>query len=647
MFKTLLIANRGEIACRIIGTARKLGVRTVAVYSEADAGAMHVRLADEAAPIGPPPAAESYLNAKAILDAARRCGAEAIHPGYGFLSENADFAEAVAAAGMAFVGPPADAIRAMGAKDAAKRLMEEAGVPVVPGCHDENATTERLREAAGQIGYPVLLKAAFGGGGRGMRRIDTPEEFKTAFDGASREAKAAFGDARMIVEKLIASPRHIEVQIFGDSHGNIVHLFERDCSLQRRHQKVIEEAPAPGMTDRLRRNMTDAAIAAARAVNYAGAGTIEFIVDGSEPLGDETSFYFMEMNTRLQVEHPVTEMITGLDLVEWQLRVAAGETLPCTQDEIELSGHAVEGRLYAENPETGFLPSTGPIRVFAPLRGEGIRFDAGVETGDEVSGHYDAMIAKAIAHGPTRGDALSRLDAALEGTLLAGPDTNQAFLRLLLAEPDFVAGRMDTGLIGRRLDDYIETLGEVPAPLLAVGVMVLAAGEESACRDPQPWAANDGFQLGAPRRYALDIEVGSEVRSVEIEWRDGEAQLAADAATRAENGPLPVIVAADGGVIVVGGGRQIRLRGVDPFAAAAGADAGDGELRAPMPGLVASIAVSEGDLVETGAILLVLEAMKMEHAVRAPFSGTVRDLTLRAGDRVAQGDALAVIEAPA
>jgi 3-methylcrotonyl-CoA carboxylase alpha subunit len=643
MFASLLIANRGEIACRIIRTARTMGLRTIAVHSDADAGALHARLADEAVAVGPAPAAESYLNVAAILAAAKRAGADAIHPGYGFLAENADFAEAVAAAGLHFVGPPPAAIRAMGAKDAAKRAMEAAGVPVVPGCHEDGATPGRLAGEAERIGYPVLLKAAFGGGGKGMRRVDGPDDFAEALRGAAREAKAAFGDGRMILEKLIAAPRHIEVQVFADRAGETVHLFERDCTLQRRHQKVVEEAPAPGMTDRLRRRMTGAAIAAARAVGYVGAGTVEFIVDGSVPLGDETAFYFMEMNTRLQVEHPVTEMVTGFDLVEWQLRVAAGEPLPCRQGEIGLDGHAVEARLYAETPETGFLPSTGPVLAFEPATGEGIRCDAGVETGDEVSEHYDPMIAKVIAHGSSREEALRRLDDALGGTCFIGPETNQAFLRLLLADADFAAGRMDTGLVDRKLAGWVAALEDIPEAMLGAGVAALLAPTPAASAAASPWSATDAFQTGPARRQSADIAVRGAALTVGIEWTDGIARLAESACRGGDD----VVVVADGdGVALCHDGRQLRLRLADPFTQAAG-ETGDGELRAPMPGLVSRVAVAEGDEVAAGATLLVLEAMKMEHGVRAPFAGRVAGLAVAAGDRVAEGDRLVRVEAAA
>ncbi|HAD24656.1 MAG TPA: hypothetical protein DCF61_02850, partial [Alphaproteobacteria bacterium] len=461
MFSKLLIANRGEIACRVIRTARDLGIRTVAVFSDADAGAMHVALADEAVHIGPAPAAESYLDQQAILAAAARSGAVAIHPGYGFLSENAEFAEACAASGITFVGPPADAMRSMGAKDAAKRLMEAAGVPVVPGYHGEAQDPGLLGREAEQIGYPVLIKAVAGGGGRGMRRVDSADEFQTALAAAQREAKAAFGDDRVLVERYLAKPRHIEIQIFADSHGNVVHLFERDCTIQRRHQKVIEEAPAPGMPPAMRERMGEAAVRAAKAVGYVGAGTVEFIADAEGGLSED-GFFFIEMNTRLQVEHPVTEMITGLDLVEWQLRVAAGDPLPLQQAALTITGHALEARLYAENPAGGkFLPSTGQLRQLRLPAGDvgHVRVDTGVRPGDAVSMFYDPMIAKLIVHGADRDQARYRLRAALEAVRVAGPVTNAGFLRAIVDHPAFAAADLDTGFIDRHLEALLPQSG--------------------------------------------------------------------------------------------------------------------------------------------------------------------------------------------
>ena len=455
MFRSVLIANRGEIACRIARTAKRLGLRTIAVYSEADAHALHVRSCDEAYCIGPAPARDSYLAIERIVEVAKKAGAECVHPGYGFLSENADFVDACNQAGIAFVGPPAAAMRAMGVKDRAKTLMEKAGVPVVPGYHGERQDAKFLKEKAYEIGYPVLIKPAAGGGGRGLRRVDKHAEFEAALEGAIREAGAAFGSSRVLLEKYVAAPRHIEIQVFGDGHGNVIHLGERDCSLQRRHQKVIEEAPAPGMTPELRAQMGAAAVEAARAVGYVGAGTVEFIADGTKGLRAD-AFWFIEMNTRLQVEHPVTEAVTALDLVEWQFRVASGEKLPLAQSQVRIDGHAIEARLYAEDPESGFLPSTG--RIVAMELPADIRVDSGVEAGGEVTPYYDAMIAKLIAHAPTREAALDRLAAALDRTVIAGPRSNVAFLAALTRASEFRQGKVDTGFIDRNL----AALGAVP-----------------------------------------------------------------------------------------------------------------------------------------------------------------------------------------
>ncbi|PIW25862.1 MAG: 3-methylcrotonyl-CoA carboxylase, partial [Rhodospirillales bacterium CG15_BIG_FIL_POST_REV_8_21_14_020_66_15] len=495
MFKSLLIANRGEIACRVIATARRLGIRTVAVFSDADRAAMHVALADDAVRIGPAPAAESYLNQGAILDAVRETGAEAVHPGYGFLSENPAFAEAVAAAGAVFVGPPPSAIKAMGLKDAAKKLMQDAGVPVVPGYLGDDQDAGTLAREADKIGYPVLIKAVAGGGGKGMRRVDGAADFQAALEGARREAAASFGDDRMLIEKYLTRPRHIEVQVFADSHGDAVHLFERDCSLQRRHQKVIEEAPAPGMTPELRTRMGAAAVTAAKAIKYQGAGTVEFILDGKDGLA-QGAFFFMEMNTRLQVEHPVTEMITGQDLVEWQLRVAAGEPLPCAQEELRIDGHAVEARLYAEDPANGFLPASGTLHHLAfPQATRSVRIDTGVAEGDTVTPFYDPMIAKVIAHGADRTEALDRLTAALNATEVAGMATNRRFLARLAAHAGFRRGEVDTGLIDRDLDALAEP--DAPSPALLACAALHAAGILDAPEGGDPWSTLRGWRLWA------------------------------------------------------------------------------------------------------------------------------------------------------
>ena len=526
MFSSVLIANRGEIACRVARTARQLELRTIAVYSEADANALHVKLCDEAHLIGPPPPRESYLNIERIIEAARRGRAQCVHPGYGFLSENAEFAEACAKAGLVFVGPPPDAIRAMGLKDRAKALMEKAGVPVVPGYHGDQQDPKLLKRKAYEIGYPVLIKAAAGGGGKGMRRVDKHADFDEALESAKREAASAFGDERMLVEKYVTTPRHIEIQIFADRHGHAIHLNERDCSLQRRHQKVIEEAPAPGMTPQLRETMGAAAVAAAKAVGYAGAGTVEFIADGSGPLRAD-GFWFMEMNTRLQVEHPVTESITGLDLVELQFRVAAGEKLPLAQQDVKLRGHAVEARLYAEDPERGFLPSTGTLFALEFPEDGSVRVDTGVDTGDEVSPFYDPMIAKVIAHAPARDGALDKLAAALERIVVAGPRTNLNFLAALCRAPDFRKGAFDTGFIERNLT----ALGAVPrdfdraaAALGALRLLERDASRLAARRDPEspasPWDVSDGFQLSGQRDGRLALVVDGKPTEAERQlWR--------------------------------------------------------------------------------------------------------------------------------
>ena len=502
----LLVANRGEIACRIIRTARRLGIRTVAVFSDADAHALHVEMADEAVRIGPPPVAESYLDASRILEAARRSGADAIHPGYGFLSENPDFVEAVEAAGLTFVGPSASAIRAMGLKDAAKRLMQEAGVPVVPGYHGDSQDPEVLAAEAERIGFPVLIKARAGGGGKGMRAVERAADFAEALAAARREGEAAFGDPHCLIEKLIGTPRHIEIQVFGDGHGNAVHLFERDCSLQRRHQKVIEEAPAPGMTEEMRAAMGAAAVAAAKAIGYAGAGTIEFIVDASDGLRPDR-FWFMEMNTRLQVEHPVTEAITGLDLVELQLRVAAGDPLPFTQEDLVIDGHAVEARIYAEDPARGFLPATGRLTTLQmPRESAGVRIDTGVREGDRITPHYDPMIAKLIVHGADRNAALRRLKAALAETRIAGCVTNVAFLERLAGHADFAAGTVDTGLIGRHIDDLTRPPQRRPEARAIAALAALGRLQAALARPPEaadPFRDLEGFRaFGEARQTA-------------------------------------------------------------------------------------------------------------------------------------------------
>ena len=610
MIRSLLIANRGEIACRVIRTARRLGIRTVAVYSEADAGALHVRCADDAVCIGPAPARESYLVGERILAAARQTGAEAIHPGYGFLSENAGFAQAVLDAGLVWVGPKPGSITAMGLKDAAKQLMQAAGVPTTPGYLGADQDPAHLAAEAGKIGYPVLIKAVAGGGGKGMRLVERAEDFADALASCQREAAAAFGNDVVLIEKYILAPRHIEVQVFGDSHGNVVHLFERDCSLQRRHQKVIEEAPAPGMDAATRAAVCAAAVRAARAVDYEGAGTIEFIADGSEGLRADR-IWFMEMNTRLQVEHPVTEAITGVDLVEWQLRVASGEPLPRTQDDLAIDGWAMEARLYAEDPARGFLPSIGRLEVLRFGAAEGGRIDTGVTPGAEVSPFYDPMIAKVIAQGTTRDEAIARLAAMLKGTAVWPVRTNAAFLVKALAHPDFAAGTVDTGLIGRAG----EALAAPPVPSAAA---LAAAAARLVAPSPAP-----GFRLNAaPQRTATFLLDGEPV-----EVTLDPAQVAPDAPPAATT-------------LVMENGQTWQLAAWRKDAAH-GAAAGDGAILAPMPGKVIAVEVAEGQVVTKGQKLLTLEAMKMEHTLVAPFDGTVAELRAAPGSQV-QVEALLV-----
>ena len=650
MFTKILIANRGEIACRVIDTARKMGIATVAVYSDADAEARHRVLADEAVPIGPAPVSESYLKGEKIIEAARATGAEAIHPGYGFLSENPEFVEAVEAAGLVFIGPSAASIRAMGLKDAAKALMAEAGVPVVPGYHGARQEPEFLAAEAEKIGYPVLIKARAGGGGKGMRLVERPEDFAAALEGARREGQSSFGDPAVLIEKYVTTPRHIEVQVFGDKHGSVVHLYERDCSLQRRHQKVIEEAPAPGMPAEVRAAMTGAAVTAARAVGYHNAGTIEFIVDGSGPLRPD-GFWFMEMNTRLQVEHPVTEAITGLDLVEWQLRVAAGEPLPLAQGEIPLMGHAFEARVYAEDPTKGFLPAPGPLR-HAAFPG-GARIDTGVRSGDRISAHYDPMIAKLTTHAASRAEALFRLRQALSETHISGTATNLGFLQALCRDADFAAGRMDTGLIGRKQ----EALTQVGPPEDAA---VLFAA--MAALDLDPSRPRFGFRLwgSASRRVELVADGALVTRDLRllgphhIAVEEGDRATAFEAVTtgagemRARQGgrELRARVARTGSAVsVLLDGRITDFTLIDPLAVEAGGGAAENRITAPMTGLVRSVPVAPGTRVAKGDILVVLEAMKMEHSLRAAADGAVEAVHCAVGDTVGDG-ALLVEFAP-
>jgi len=631
----VLIANRGEIACRIIATAHRLGMRAIALHTPADRGALFTRLADDVVET------PSYLDAPAIVAAAKAAGAECLHPGYGFLSENADFAEYCALEGVAFVGPPPEAMRAMGLKSSAKAVMARAGVAVLPGYHGDNQTAKFLKERAYQVGYPVLIKAIAGGGGRGIRRVDAHVEFDAAFESAQREAEAAFGDPRVLIEKLILNPRHIEVQVFGDSHGNVVHLYERDCSLQRRRQKLIEESPAPGVPEDTRAAMTQAAVAAAKAVGYVGAGTVEFIVDASKGLGRD-SFFFLEMNTRLQVEHPVTEALLGVDLVEWQFRVAAGEELPKTQAELIPQGAAIEARVNAEDPETGFLPSPGLLRALR-LDALDVRVDSGFAEGDSISPQYDSLVAKLIAHAETRQAAIAKLDAALARAVVMGPKTNIAFLRRLLAAPEFVAGTHDTGFI----DAHLERLGAVPQPPDARAALAgveaiyadIAPKAVPAAADDDPWSVADSFELMGPRRVPFEAEVDGKIerfvavargRGVEIAFRDGRPAPASEVA--------PTVLVDDDGVLVLNGGRQTHVRPIDPEAAAeVGAGASDGAVKAPMHGRLAALAVTEGQQVEAGERVAMLEAMKMEHALTAPRAGRVTLAGKTVGDIIEQG----------
>ncbi|WP_271078630.1 acetyl/propionyl/methylcrotonyl-CoA carboxylase subunit alpha [Aurantiacibacter sp. MUD61] len=644
MIAKLLIANRGEIACRIMRTAREMGVATVAVYSDADAKALHVRMADAAVHIGPSPAAESYLVGEKIIAAAKETGAEAIHPGYGFLSENAGFAQAVIDAGLIWVGPKPSSIDAMGLKDAAKTLMQEAGVPVTPGYLGEDQSVERLKKEADAIGYPVLIKAVAGGGGKGMRKVDSPENFEADLESCRREAKASFSNDEVLLEKWITSPRHIEVQVFGDSHGNVVHLFERDCSLQRRHQKVIEEAPAPGMDEATRAEICAAAVRAAKAVDYEGAGTIEFIADASEGLRADRIF-FMEMNTRLQVEHPVTEEITGVDLVEWQLRVASGEEIPLKQEELSIDGWAIEARLYAEDPAKGFLPSTGPLTYFRlpylSRRSKQRRNETGVEQGGEISPYYDPMIAKLVTHAESREAAINDLQE-MTGDVICWPvKCNAGFLNLLLDDEDFRSGTMDTGLIAAKLDQFIPDEEPSERVLQSVAHLVIdraRGGRPGDIRqtylenDLGPWG-NLGFRLNREaRQIVVQLNDGASTHEVVF------AEIDIDSAAWVERTSDGYLVDEDGQTFML---TEARHEAGGPGAAA------DGDILAPMPGKVIAVDVAEGDAVTAGQRLMVLEAMKMEHALTAPFDGVVAELSASQGAQVQVEALLAKVEAAA
>ena len=660
MFSRILVANRGEIACRVIRTARRLGIGTVAVYSDADRDALHVRLADEARRIGPPSAAESYLDIEAVLSAARASGAQAIHPGYGFLSENEEFAAACGRAGIVFIGPSAQAIAAMGDKAAAKRLMEKAGVPLVPGYHGENQDAATLEKEAARVGFPVLIKPSAGGGGKGMRVVEDRKDFAAALDAARREAKSAFGDERVLVERYLQRPRHIEIQVFGDGRGHAVYLFERDCSVQRRHQKVIEEAPAPGMTAERRREMGEAAVAAARAIDYGGAGTVEFIAE------QDGRFYFMEMNTRLQVEHPVTEMITGLDLVEWQLRVAAGEGLPLQQHELRFAGHAIEARIYAEDPEREFLPATGKLFHLAfPPEGERLRIDSGVEAGGEITPWYDPMIAKVIAHGPDRASALATLRQALGETEVAGVTTNVAFLGRIAASRAFAAAELDTGLIERNRGELFAARSDTSDEMLALAAFAElmleeqgAAQRSQASGDPySPWHRVDGWRLNGDSHHDFVFADRDARRPVRLLFGpEGLRLRILDRTYRLEGvqGSERLQLRLDGRTIK---GRAVR-HGRDWHVFHAGDyrrlslqaelhepdDGAEGSLAAPMPGKVIKLLVDAGQKVVKGQPLLILEAMKMEHTITAPSDGSVKEIHFQAGEQVVEGVQLITLQ---
>ncbi|HEY1986915.1 MAG TPA: acetyl/propionyl/methylcrotonyl-CoA carboxylase subunit alpha [Terracidiphilus sp.] len=649
LFESILIANRGEIACRIIATCRRLGVGTIAVYSDADASSRHVRLADQAIHIGPAAARESYINIERILEAANKAGANAIHPGYGFLSENDAFADACASAGIVFIGPPAAAIRAMGSKSAAKALMREAGVPITPGYDGPDQDVELLRRQAGAVGYPIMIKASAGGGGKGMRRVDAREQFASALASCKREAATAFGSDAVLLEKYVVAPRHVEVQVFGDTSGNIVSLFERDCSVQRRHQKVIEEAPAPSITLAQREALGKAARDAARAAGYVNAGTVEFLFDR------DGHFYFMEMNTRLQVEHPVTEMITGLDLVEWQLRVAAGESLPLSQDQLTLRGHAIEARVYAEDPDHDFLPSIGKlVHLQAPEQSGHVRIDTGVEQGDTITPYYDPMIAKLIVWDESRELALKRMATALSAYQLVGVANNISFLHRLVTSPSFMAANLDTGLIEREhawLWPPGVQLSETALIFASLGSLLRE--HEGSCGGNSPWAMRDGWRLNATYKRAF-VFIHSEVKyAVGVEYRAKDFRVSIqdrDYSVQAEALGHGVISAAidglrmQGTVIVDRGSLYVFIAGktyilelIDPLEISAEGHSKESSLLAPMPGRVIAQLVETGEAVEKGAPLLVLEAMKMECTIHAPANGKVQAFHFAVGDQVAEG----------
>ncbi|MBT9513525.1 MAG: acetyl/propionyl/methylcrotonyl-CoA carboxylase subunit alpha [Acidovorax sp.] len=663
MFTKILIANRGEIACRVAATAQRLGVKTVAVYSDADTNAKHVAVCDEAVHIGGSAPKDSYLRWERIIEAAQATGAQAIHPGYGFLSENEDFAHACAAAGLVFIGPPASAIKDMGLKAESKQLMEKAGVPLVPGYHGADQDPALLQREADRIGYPVLIKASAGGGGKGMRAVDKSEDFAAALASCKREAINSFGDDAVLVEKYVQRPRHIEIQVFGDTHGDVVYLFERDCSVQRRHQKVLEEAPAPGMTPELRAQMGEAAVAAAKAVNYVGAGTVEFIVEqpGGYERPDQMKFYFMEMNTRLQVEHPVTEAITGLDLVEWQLRVASGEPLPVKQADLRITGHAIEARICAENPDNNFLPATGALNVYAlpecvTFERGAVRVDSGVRQGDAISPFYDSMVAKLIVHGDTRAQALARLDEALAQTHIVGLATNVQFLRRVARTEAFASAQLDTALIPRE-QAVLFHQEPVGLPLAAAAAVAQTLLHERASEGADPFSRCDGFHSHALTRRRFEFEFGGEHAKAWLTYeRDGSLHLAVGEGDTAVAGPLAFAAQGDSIELQFAGQRTraavyaqgevdhvftprgaTQITAIDLLAHSGESAAEGGRLTAPMPGKVVSFAVKTGDAVTKGQPLAVMEAMKMEHTIAAPADGVVQELLYAPGDQVSEG----------
>lgn len=666
MFKKILIANRGEIACRVAATARRMGIQTVAVYSDVDANAKHVMACDEAVHIGPPSPKESYLRSDRIIAAAKATGAQAVHPGYGFLSENEDFAQACADAGLVFIGPPASAIKAMGLKAESKRLMAQAGVPLVPGYHGADQDPALLQREADAIGYPVLIKASAGGGGKGMRVVDAASEFAAALASCQREAINSFGDDAMLIERYVTRPRHIEIQVFGDTQGHCVYLFERDCSVQRRHQKVLEEAPAPGMSEARRREMGEAAVAAAKAVGYVGAGTVEFIAEPIEGTRD-LRFYFMEMNTRLQVEHPVTEAITGLDLVEWQLRVASGEPLPLKQEELRIHGHAIEARICAENPDKQFMPATGTLEVYrtpqaASFERANVRFDAGVREGDTISPYYDSMVAKLIVWGTDRAQALARLDAALAQTHIVGLHTNVAFLRRVVTSRSFSQADLDTALIERERE-VLFNVEPLPAEIAAAGVVAHALASEQALQTADPWSRRDGWRLFSGARRQFNLEVQGQRQTVLLERAHrgamtlvlGDQRWPFEANARGEGqhdvqlgerrATLSVYAVGER-VSVFAPEGSATVSHVDVLAHAGEGAAEAGRLTAPMPGKVIAFLAQAGETVKQGQALAVMEAMKMEHTITSPRDGKVEALLYAPGDQVAEGGELLRLAAP-